>query len=80
MDGALEQTHRDIALKISDGKSVLYNELVHNDPHFDPKAKFKKQVVINIYGRNWTFNLSSSKSFYLHIYCSLSMCRDIFVF
>ncbi len=63
MGGTLDQRNRDIAIKISDNKAVLFNELQPSDPHYDKDAQYKKQVNIQIYGRTWTFHLWSTSSF-----------------
>jgi diguanylate cyclase (GGDEF)-like protein len=63
MNGTLAKAHRDLALKILDNHTILYNELVKTNSHFDPNALYKKELKVNIYGRTWTFMLWSSKSF-----------------
>lgn len=63
IDGTLDQRNRDVAIKISDGHYVLYDEFKQNNLHYDANADYKKEISIRLYGRDWTFNISSSNSF-----------------
>jgi signal transduction histidine kinase len=63
MAGTLRKEARQVSVRITDGGSVMYDEHVASNPDFDPKAAFRNVSTINMYGRNWTFEIVSAKSF-----------------
>jgi len=64
MEGALERERRQVALKITDGDTVIYNEHQSKDPDYDHNSAFERKVEINKYGRKWVFDIKSKKSFH----------------
>ncbi len=63
MAGTLEAGKRNVAVKINDGDSVLFNEHVASAPNFDDQPLYKRSVNAKIYGRTWHFEIWSAKSF-----------------
>lgn len=63
MLGTLEKHNRHIGIKIKDKSSVLYSEHNISEPNYDPKPLFKISKTQSLYGREWTFDLQSTKSF-----------------
>lgn len=63
MEGVLEKEKRHIGVKISDGKDILYNEHDINHADFDTNPMFKEEVLVEMYGRNWIFDIQTKKSF-----------------
>jgi len=61
--GVLDKEKRHVGLRITDGDSVLYDEHTASETDFDPNPLFKRQVSVNMYGRSWTFDIWSAKSF-----------------
>jgi CHASE1-domain containing sensor protein len=63
MEGTLSKKNRLIGIKIKDNDYVLYNEHQSNFSDYDPNPLFSKQYEIDIYGRNWKFDIRSALSF-----------------
>ena len=63
IEGALEQSSRQLIFSISDGKDVLYNELDSNNKNYDKTPLFQKEVTLDMYGRPWTFQIQTANSF-----------------
>ncbi|QDV24135.1 CHASE domain-containing protein [Aureliella helgolandensis] len=63
MEGTLQKDKRQVGFRVADGTHTLYNELLNTEPDFDPHPQFTRSVSIPTYGRDWTFQISSSKSF-----------------
>lgn len=63
MEGTLEQSNRQLIFSIADGKDMLYNELESTNENYDNKPLFQKSVTLNMYGRPWTFQIQTAKSF-----------------
>ena len=63
MEGTLMQSNRQLVFSITDGDSNLYNELAADNEHYDATPLFHKTVTINMYGRQWTFNIQTALSF-----------------
>ncbi len=63
MDGALDKAEREIGISISDSGTVLYDEHREDVADFDADPLFRQQVRIPVYGRQWTFDIWSAKSF-----------------
>ncbi len=61
--GTLGKDNREISVKISDGATVLYDEHVAEDADFDADPVFRQTVSVPIYGRNWSFDIITAKSF-----------------
>ena len=64
MLGTLEKRQRHILLTITDGDALLFtdDDGIENS-QIDPSPLFKKHINIDIYGRTWTFDIESNKSF-----------------
>lgn len=61
--GTLRKESRHVGISIKDGKEVLYDE---NNPQyetFDSTPMFTQEVKVNVYGRDWDFNIRSTKDF-----------------
>ena len=63
MEGALQKTKRQIGFSITDSGSLMYNEHNEEFEDFDDSPLFKTSVDLEFYGRKWTFDLRSAKSF-----------------
>tara|TARA_R110002126_G_scaffold33408_3_gene104787 strand:- start:2660 stop:4570 length:1911 start_codon:yes stop_codon:yes gene_type:complete len=63
MAGTLQKDKREISVKISDGEAVLYNEHVAADTDYDANPMFRQTVSVPMYGRNWSFEIITAKSF-----------------
>lgn len=63
MLGTLEKQNRHIGIKINDKNDVLYSEHNSSEPNYDPNPLFKMKKNKTLYGREWTFDLQSTKTF-----------------
>lgn len=63
MEGTLEKSRRNVALRLTDGEQLIYNELIDTETDFDPEPLFKRTVDIDLYGRSWKFDIWSTLSF-----------------
>ena len=63
MEGVLAKQKRHVGLRIADEQNVLYDELVASEEDFDPDPLLKRSLIVSLYGRNWTFDIWSTKSF-----------------
>tara|TARA_R110002049_G_scaffold276106_2_gene454232 strand:- start:2462 stop:4255 length:1794 start_codon:yes stop_codon:yes gene_type:complete len=64
MLGTLEKRQRHILLTITDEDDLLFTDNNGiDDKQIDPSPLFKKHINIDIYGRTWTFDIESNKSF-----------------
>ncbi len=64
MEGVLAASHRHVALRLLDGEEVIYDEHVPDNPQFDPEPLYRKARTIELYGRSWTFDIRSARSFH----------------
>lgn len=63
MKGTLSRNDRHVAISINDTGNNIYNEYDQTDLYFDPNPLFKMQRTIKLYGRNWSFDISSDMQF-----------------
>lgn len=63
MAGTLDKSKRHVGLQISDGDFTLYDEHLESEPDYDRRPLFEKTYTIDLYGRTWTFDIRSNKSF-----------------
>ncbi len=63
MEGALSQENRHVNLHLSDDGVTLYSELDEDNPDYDPDPQHEQTVTLNIYGRDWSFEIESGLSF-----------------
>ncbi len=63
MQGTLQKAKRQVAIKISDGNDVLFDEHTTTTPDYDPQPLFANQYELDLYGRTWVFDIRSAKSF-----------------
>ncbi len=61
--GTLQKENRHVGISIRDQEVSIYSEHVETEPDYDPNALYSKTVEVDIYGRTWTFNLRSTRSF-----------------
>lgn len=61
--GTLEKDKRHVGLQLSDGSDVIYDENGPTEEDFDPNPLFTKKVTVNLYGRDWNFDIWSTQSF-----------------
>ncbi|QDU94787.1 sensor histidine kinase [Lignipirellula cremea] len=62
-DGTLEKEKRHLGIRITDGEQVLLDEHHADESDYDPHPLFTKMVQVPMYGRTWTFDIWSSRSF-----------------
>ncbi|WP_442509843.1 CHASE domain-containing protein [Novipirellula sp. SH528] len=63
MKGTLAKKNRHVGIRIEDSGEVLFDEHVASDDDFDPDPLFRKTIDVDAYGRTWTFDVWSTKSF-----------------
>jgi CHASE1-domain containing sensor protein/two-component sensor histidine kinase len=63
LQGTLDETKRSVSLRIKDNNISLYDENSPTNNDFDPKPLYKKDISIDIYGRQWDFSIWSTKAF-----------------
>ncbi|WOT03696.1 CHASE domain-containing protein [Shewanella youngdeokensis] len=63
IEGTLEQSNRQLIFSIFDGENSLYNELKQGNDDYDPDPLLSKTLTVDMYGRPWTFNIQTAKSF-----------------
>ncbi|EAQ67043.1 sensor histidine kinase [Marinomonas sp. MED121] len=63
MMGTLKNENRLVNFSIKDGQSLLYDELQPEALGFDQDPLFSKVVKVNMYGRQWLFQLQSTRLF-----------------
>lgn len=63
MEGALANVNRLIQFRISDQNEVLYDELQASSDNYDTSPMFSKTYTIDLYGREWTFNVQTTHLF-----------------
>ncbi len=63
MEGTLERDQRHVAVRISDGVEPIYDEHGSADDAFDPQPLYTTTRTLNLYGRQWLFELRSDSTF-----------------
>ena len=63
MQGVLAKENRSIWLSISDGDSQIYDEHQGNTEGHDPDPMYQRTVTLDMYGRDWTFDLQTNAAF-----------------
>jgi PAS domain S-box-containing protein len=63
MNGALENRNRLVNFSIHDESEVLYDEFNDLSEEYDSYPLFSKTAKLEIYGREWTFNVRTSTLF-----------------
>lgn len=63
MEGTLSREERHVTVSIQDGDIQIFNENRIHDKHTDPSPLFKKQLSLDMYGRNWVFHIESDLQF-----------------
>lgn len=63
MQGTLEKKSRHVGISITDQQDLLFDEHNENELDYDPDPLFKLTRKVSIYGREWTFDVRSAKSF-----------------
>lgn len=63
MEGVLNKANRQVRIKVQDGTDILYDE--HNDTEQSVNVNplFTSRLDLEIYGRTWTFDVWTTKSF-----------------
>lgn len=64
MAGTLATKARQVSVRISDGIRVLYDEDTAAEPDVDQASLFRKTLSVEMYGRNWSFDIASTKAFH----------------
>jgi len=63
MSGALDETTREIGIRIVDGDSILFDEHTPATPGFDPDPMLTKTILVPFYGRQWSFEVWTDQTF-----------------
>ena len=63
MRGTMQKENRDLTMQIRDGQSILYDEHHAAEADFDPEPLFERSIDVPLYGRTWTFDVRSDRSF-----------------
>lgn len=63
MQGALEKEKRRVHIQLTDTDTVIYDEHLSSHQDYDPNPLFTSNVVVDLYGRSWNFDIRSTKSF-----------------
>ncbi len=63
MAGALHKEKRHVGIHLADGNKVIYDENTAAEQDFDPDPIFTRQATLNLYGRDWNFDIWSTLSF-----------------
>lgn len=63
MEGVLGKDKRQVRIRVNDGLDILYDEHLETDQEFDPDPLFRSEFAIDLYGRNWTFDVRSTRAF-----------------
>ncbi len=63
MEGTLDDENRHVGIRLSDGDEPLYDELISDEDDFDDDPLFKRSESVAMFGREWNFDIWSSKSF-----------------
>ena len=63
MLGTLEKNRRHVGIRISDSGETIYDEHHPSESDFDPGPLFQASHELDLYGRRWTFDIRSTKSF-----------------
>ena len=64
MEGVLSQENRHVNVRLSDAGETLYTELDESNTDFDPSPHHSKSYELNIYGRDWVFDIQTGRSFH----------------
>ena len=63
MQGTLSKEKRHVGIRLLDGDNTLYDEHKPAEPDFDSDPLFTRNADIELFGRPWTFEIWSTKSF-----------------
>ena len=64
MRGTLAHANRHVGLRIRDDQELLFDDHVNNPSlKMDPNPQFEKTLAVDMYGRTWTFDVWSTKTF-----------------
>lgn len=63
MQGVLGSENRQVGIRLIDSKTVIYDELLDSESDFDATPEFKRKINVPTFGRNWEYEIWSSKSF-----------------
>lgn len=63
MEGVLSQENRHVNIQLSDAGEILFTELKDTNPDYDPDPFHAQSYSLNIYGRDWLFEIESGLAF-----------------
>lgn len=63
MHGALDETQREVSIRIADGNDVLFDEHNADVPGFDADPLLTQTSTVPIFGRLWTFDIRTDQAF-----------------
>jgi PAS domain S-box-containing protein len=63
IEGAIQQSNRQLIFRITDENYILYDELNISNNNYDNSPLLQKKISINMYGREWIFHIQTANSF-----------------
>ncbi len=63
MAGTLEKSRRQVGITLRDGGELMFDESVPTDPDYDAKPLLTRHYSRAMYGRDWEFEVQTTKSF-----------------
>lgn len=63
MEGVLSQDNRHVNIQLSDNGETLFTELDDSNPDYDSSPYHTHSHTLNIYGRDWLFEIESGLAF-----------------
>ena len=63
MQGALANIKRRVQIRISDGGTILYDELQSSSSNYDPAPMFRTTLDLPMYGRQWVMEFQTTTLF-----------------
>ncbi|MFK8081156.1 MAG: CHASE domain-containing protein [Granulosicoccus sp.] len=61
--GILESDIRQVAIRVSDESETMYNELLPDNEEIDPQPLMTDVRIVPFFGRDWRFDIHSTKAF-----------------
>ena len=63
MKGTLEKSNRHVGIRLWDGDDILYDEHLESEPNFDSDPLLKRDILIELFGRVWRFEIWTTTKF-----------------
>ena len=63
MKGTLEKSNRHVGIRLYDGDKILFDEHLESEPDFDSDPMLKRDYSIELFGRDWRFEIWTTTKF-----------------